>query len=384
MTEARRSKGDGDVYYDESKGLWYGAVVIDGRRVKTRGAKTAKEARTRLIELRRRSGVLDLTVDDMTVGGWAQHWLDTANMERSRNTADKARSDVTKHIIGDDVLASIPLRELRTRHVDDWLRGKVAQGYAASTLTKTLGNLKLILKLAVRHERVERNVAEPVTVPRHSPHIAPKMNKHALTTDELSRWVPACRKDQHHTWGTVFLTALALYCRPSEVLGLRWADVDFERSRIRVAGAIKRDGNGKPLHFGDTKNRKRRPYVAVDPFVLDMLDDHRLLVDSFKHNGKQPHPRWADLVFLNPDTAQPWHLGVMGDHLERICADANVTRITPHEIRHTAVTLSLSTDWERWRDLAYVAGFTERVMFDVYGHLIHDEAPIRPALGSFA
>lgn len=72
----KRSNGEGTVYYDAANDLWYGAVSINGKRRKTRGCPTQREALAALRQLQRDRDVgVDITAPQKTVRQFLEEWL---------------------------------------------------------------------------------------------------------------------------------------------------------------------------------------------------------------------------------------------------------------------------------------------------------------------
>jgi integrase len=114
--------------------------------------------------------------------------------------------------------------------------------------------------------------------------------------------------------------------RTSELIALRWQDVDLANLCIHVRIAKVR-GNTKT-----TKTQAGMRQVTLQPQALAALLDQQTL------NGA------AEIVFHNPRTNQPWHNDqairktVWTPALER----ANVKYRTPYQTRHTFASMLLS------------------------------------------
>lgn len=72
---------EGSVYFDKSKGVWRGAITIDGRRHRVDGL-TKSEAQERLGELRH-SKMESLPTSDTTLGEWMDWLLPSAIVRRN-------------------------------------------------------------------------------------------------------------------------------------------------------------------------------------------------------------------------------------------------------------------------------------------------------------
>src|SRR5947209_14993491 len=80
------------------------------------------------------------------------------------------------------------------------------------------------LKQAVRWNLIGRNPADAIDPPRPArKEIAP------LTPDQVRRLLATARGDRHYA---LYLLALTSTMRQGELLGLKWADMDWERGAL--------------------------------------------------------------------------------------------------------------------------------------------------------
>jgi integrase len=63
--------------------------------------------------------------------------------------------------------------------------------------------------------------------------------------------------------------------RRSEVLGLRWGDIDLQKSTLSVAQTLHQLRGGKYI-FRETKSKRSRRQIALSPSLVIVLWEHRL------------------------------------------------------------------------------------------------------------
>jgi integrase len=130
--------------------------------------------------------------------------------------------------------------------------------------------------------------------------------------------------------------------RRSEVLGVRWQNVNLEAGTVAVVDTLVPVKNKPVLRLGETKSRRSRRMIAVDASTVTALREHKA-----RQNAERLHAGEAwddlDLVFcdelggmLNPAT--------FTRTTKRLAVEAGVPPLTPHAAaRHTWATLALSS-----------------------------------------
>lgn len=112
--------------------------------------------------------------------------------------------------------------------------------------------------------------------------------------------------------------------RSGEIIGLRWGDVDDQRSRISVRRAVRR-------------GREKAPKTAAGVRVVGLLQPARAALASLRR--REP----SEFVFENPNTGGDWHEAkALNRAFARACRKAKVRRRYVYQLRHTFATWALS------------------------------------------
>ena len=102
----------------------------------------------------------------------------------------------------------------------------VKKKLSAKTVRNIHGILRNMLESAIRDELLLRNISERCSLPRVMQH-----QVRAITTAELSQFLRAIDGKQFRN---IFFIDIFSGLRLSEILGLRWEDVDFDHDCIYV------------------------------------------------------------------------------------------------------------------------------------------------------
>lgn len=187
---------------------------------------------------------------------------------------------------------------------------------------------------AVRQGILTRNPAIHAELPR-----AERVQRDTWTADELSKFL--ARAQQHRLYAAFHLMC-STGMRRSELLGVRWPNLDLETGRLAVVDTVDPVRNKPTLRLGETKSRRSRRVIALDSRTVAILRDHRKRQNEERLRAGTAWEN-LDLVFtdelggmVNPD--------MFTRTTKRLAQDSGVPALTPHDAaRHTWATLALAS-----------------------------------------
>ena len=202
--------------------------------------------------------------------------------------------------------------------VEDWLK-KLDLAPKSKAHLKTL--MHILFNAAMRWELIpyQHNPMSLVRVKDSSKRLRePKF----LTAQEF------CALLEHipEPFRTMCILAMCLGLRVSEVLGLRWTDIDWEGMRIAIRQAYVYGRQG------DVKTSTSQKWMPLDRSLAEKLRQHRLRFAS-----RRNIENW---VFANPETGKPYWPGrVQENWLVPAARKIGIGRIGWHTFRHSHSTL---------------------------------------------
>jgi integrase len=355
----RRGKGEGTVS-QRKDGTWEGKISLgydgDGkRRRKTVYGKTQAEVLEKLRQLRQQlsDGVYSDT--DKTVRIYLEQWLKEKARTVKPRTAELYREQAERYVyprIGRVLL--VKLTPLQVQNVV----GELAEEVGVSTANKVRTLLFQAMKQAVRWQLVPRNVVEAVDKLKEIP-----KEPQRWTIKEAARFLDSI---QGHRLYALFYLAMSTGMRRSELLGLRWCDVQEGAVSVRQALILL---GGKPT-FGPPKTANGVRRVDITSDVQDVLEAHRQRQQAER---EALGDMWLDsgLVFTSEvgTPITPHSLQHTWVNVQRV---AGVPRVRLHDLRHLHVSLMIKNG----ADPAQVAdrvGDTLPVVLSVYTHLFEEQ-----------
>lgn len=269
-----------------------------------------------------------------TLGAYLDHWLDTIARHTPRpNTFARYQAVVRLYIkphLGNKTLTALTARDVRT-----WLaRVRETCQCCHKTLSEmTVQYLRTVLNSALQHavreDELPRNVARNIKMPT-----ARSKTSEPLTPEEARKLLTPCADHPH---GALIELTLRTGLRKSEVLGLRWSDLNLDTGTLTVAQTLQRTKDG--LTTAPTKTFRSLHRVALPRQCITALTAHRERQDKDRADAGD---YWQEhgLVFTTP-----WGRALDPVNLLRrfhtLCDHAGIRRIRCHDLRHSCATLLL-------------------------------------------
>jgi integrase len=168
----------------------------------------------------------------------------------------------------------------------------------------------------------------------------------------------------------LILTAAMTGLRRSELLGLRWRDVDWEAQRVRVRNTYvlgEHSAKGK----SDLSTRRSVPLADRLFRYLDRWSE-RAAFDAED-----------DLVFAHPETGNPLDASKVSRRFKAACRAAGVRQVRFHDLRHTFAT-RLAAAGTPLRTIQEYLGHADAKTTQIYAHYAPSEAEVAVVNAAFA
>ncbi len=354
----RRSWGEGTIY-ERSDGRWAGCLRVAGSRHWVYG-KSRKEVADRLRALQQQQGQGLLTEPSrVTVAEYLTQWLEQTELTCKPSTIHGYQVVVRCHLI--PAVGAIRLQKLAPPHLAKLYQAKRQQGLSPRRVAIIHAVLHRALAEAVRWRLVPRNVAADVRPPRQD-HEEPDM----WSVAEVRRFISSAQASDSRYAPALVLT-LCLGIRAGELLGLRWEVVDLERKAVVIDRALTWVG-GKAV-WGTPKSKAGRRVLALP------APGHQALL-AIRHQQAQDRLRagadWKDSDgrVVTTSTGGVPILNRFKDTLGRLCEQADVPRLTVHQLRHQCASLLFATGADVKQVQHHLGHSRASVTLDIYGHLL--------------
>jgi integrase len=245
-------------------------------------------------------------------GHFQLHELEDRDVDRSPTTIAGYRDYFKNQIL--PTWKDVLLADVKAVAVEKWLRGL---DLTNGTKAKIRNHLSALFSHCIRHELY--TALNPIASVRQS--AVREADPDILTITELTAMLsriesPAIR--------VMVAVAATTGLRRSEIRGLRWDDLDFDRLWLNLHRGLVRKSETK------MKTKASRKGVPMNPELAEILRIWR---------AQTPYPADGDWVFASPFTEgkRPyWPESALKDHVRPAALKAGITKVIGwHTFRHS-------------------------------------------------
>ena len=318
---------------------------------------------------------LSKTLTDISAGTFVQSsadsvedyldkWLETAARPRLRENTYREYKGLIKRYIK-PAIGRLRLSDLRPLDVQKFYTALTDQELSPRTVRYTHSVLTSAFKQAVRWRMLAHNPCSSVELPRKT---ANEMQ--SLTPAEAARFLEEAVSDR---WSALFVLALATGLRPSEYLGLKWADIDLEHGVINVQRSLHWTSyKSGDWYFGEPKTPRSRRRIPLPSSALRALIEHRRQ-QSEERLKTGPEYKNLDLVFATWEGQPLIRLNVVQKHFKPILERAKLpATLRLYDLRHSCATLLLAAN-ENPKVVSERLGHSSITLtMDTYSHVLPD------------
>jgi len=272
----------------------------------------------------------------MTLREYIIFWQETYDKSQSRPTTYAAHHYVFKnHILPG--MGDIPLAELTSEMVGDFLEERRrfgnhrpgSSGLGEETMRHIHRLLQQCMDQAMRDGLIGDNPARAFHYSKPK-----KVNANVLSPLEMEDYLDAAERLGYLP---MFMLALTTGLRQSELIALKWSDLDIESRTLTIAenrAVVRRE----LVEYGSQTRS-----IRLTPEVVDLL-----IMEHSKHPS-------SPLMFMHPATQRPYSPQMVRRMHDEIIKEAGIDHIRYVDLRHTCAILALKNGMDT-KELAQMLG----------------------------
>ena len=304
---------------------------------------------------------------DMPFVLYIKQWLEKKKPLIQMSTWEGYEIYATRHIIPYFEPFKLSLRELRPQHIKDYYEFKYTQGrmdgkeggLSIASIKKHALVIREALNDALVGEYIPRNPAHGVKLPAKD---VPQREKVFLDADQANQMLQAFKG--HPLQALVYVT-LYYGLRRSEVLGLRWSAVDFEKGTLTINHTVVK--NRTIVRKNTTKTQSsHHTYLLIDDVREALLIQRELQAKNRKEFGALYQESdyiftWGDGSLYRPDYVTRGFQRVLKSH--------GLPMMRFHDLRHSTASILYDKGWELKDSQSWLRHSSVEITGDIYTHI---------------
>ena len=283
----------------------------------------------------------------MTFEKWINKWLDTykKGVVKDHTYHFTYKSNIDKYLIPYFGKAHLmDIQQIDIQKYFNTVRSESGEPLAKSTLDKHKLILKSMFDAAIDNDLCYKN---PVKNIRFQ-HVSDKAEKKVWTKDQAEKAEEYARR--HFRLDIVLYLNTGL--RRSELLGLKWTDIDFAENTLHVQRAVVQTKGQIVID---------RPKSATSDRIVPFSESFGKYLRKFQSDNE--YVLGTDGV-MSPAT----YAKQFSKFMDKMSKDINVPALTPHELRHTYGTLKRAAGVDIYTIQKVMGHADISITADIYVH----------------
>lgn len=294
-----------------------------------------------------------------------KYWLDTVKPTLAHTTY-KAYCNCVRKITFyfDDKFPNVLLSEVTGLMIQQFYNDMYNNGISGNTVKHYHANMHKALKYAVKMDLIPSNPSEKTELPKIVKYTASFYNE-----KELETLFKAFEGDRMEL---VVYIAAYYGLRRSEVCGLKWDAIDFDKKTITVRRKIINDfGEGKEMLIceDELKTEASKRTLPLIPKIEKMLRERKFLEIHYSHLLKDSFDRTFDGFVCRDNFGKLITPNFISDHFKLIIKKNNLRYLRFHDLRHSCASLLVANGVPMKAIQEWLGHSTFNVTANYYSHL---------------
>lgn len=285
---------------------------------------------------------------EMTVDKWFEFWSTNLIADLAPNTKRNYHERYRLNI--QPVIGSMRLCDVKPMHCKIILN-RMESSYAGSTIRQTYIAMGTMFRAAVVNDVLAKHPLDGV---KFSKPVRAVDDIKFLSVEEQIAFLNTAKRSHNYRQ---YVLLLETGLRTSEMIGLTWDSIDWEKRTLTVSKTLEYRHSTKVWRAGPPKSSSSYRTIPLTKRAYEVLrscyDERHLRKekDSLsqvleymdRRTGKTCSFCMRDLVFVNYRTGEPSKNSSYDTHLYKLCDEAGIKRFCMHTLRHTYATRAIES-----------------------------------------
>lgn len=326
-----------------------------------KGNKRKAEAKAQEI-VDKWEGITAVT-DNSLLCDYIADWVERDKARVQITTYDGYKHMLNKHIYPYFKNARLNIQDVKPMHIEKYCTDKIDSGLKPNTVIKHFAIIRTAMQDAVKNGIIRINPADLAEKPKKA-----KPKNDFYNKDELQKLLAISKGTNIEV--PIFL-AIVYGLRRSEILGLTWSAIDFEKNTLTICNKVTRGMiNGKMTDIAsntlksDSSNR-----------TFFMNEDVRNYLENVRNNQNQRPKRtnkYIDYVCVN-EIGERIKADYITHKFKDLLTEYNMKKIRFHDLRHSCMSLLHANGFSIKQIQEYAGHADYTITANTYTHINIDD-----------
>jgi integrase len=275
--------------------------------------------------------------DSPLFADFLKDWLKTTAPTIERTTYQSYENMINPRLDSFFRMLGVTLAQVEPSHIRALHDSIFKDGCNANTVIHYHAVVRKALQYAVKNELISKNPADMVDRPKLSKYTADYYNE-----EEMAALFEATK---HDSIAVVIRLAAYYGLRRSEVLGIRWSAIDFQRGTISINHKVTEGkAGGKKVLYAEDKLKTKSSFrtLPLIPKVRTLLQEVKDRQEYHRKLFKKSYDNtYSDYVCVD-EMGKIFNLNYITDHFGLLLKRYQFRIIRFHDLRHSCASLLLA------------------------------------------
>ena len=316
--------------------------------------ETGKSRKADVVTVRRSPVTAKSVPASITVAEWFTQWLPIIEKQVRPNTFRGYKGNMTNHIIPYFEELNIPIEQVTYRHIQAYYDSKIGV-LSATSIRHHAENMSKAFEDAIFRELLAFNPTKRAKPPKMK-----KFKAEFLNLKEIEQLLSLFK-------GNIIelpVTLCSIYgFRRSEVLGLKWENIDFVGRTIYIVETLQQHTGGD--YTDDTKTESSTRTMPMTDTAYYLLMHKKREQEQMKKLMKK---RYIDTDYVcTQRSGKPISPNYLSKHFHAVAKDV-FKKVRLHDLRHSAATNLLEMGFSVAQVAEWLGHSSPEITLRFYAH----------------
>ena len=285
-------------------------------------------------------------------------WNNETKYRKSPSTYDGYVGIITKYLYPYFKAKGLCLIDVKPMHIDGYQKHILHDtNLSVNTLRKHHEVMRACLNYAYRNDFIQKNPYNAFSLPRKE--------ENEMCYYSEKQLIQLMRVAYGTQIESFIYLAVWFGLRKSEVLGLRWDNVDFDNKCLYVCETRTRIKDYASGHWVESQNVRMKTVKSKRAFPLSIEQLHYL---SDLYTRQSSLCSSIDYVCINFQGV-PLHYDYVLHAFQKLLSENDLPKIRIHDLRHSNATLMLNSGFSMKQVSEWLGHSTYKLTADTYTHV---------------